>query len=48
MVERERIKPEMDALRWYCKDNNKQILYEKWFFCTDLGKQLGPVVQVTT
>ena len=46
VIERDRIKPETDALRWYCKNDPDKILYEKWFFCEDLGKQLVPVVQV--
>ena len=51
VCERERIQDneELDAMRWYCIDfdsnaNESDILYEKWFYCSDLGTQLGPIV----
>ena len=54
VIERQRIKDkdEFDCLRYYrCdfdpneKDENK-ILWEKWFYCYNLGTQLPPVVKV--
>ena len=30
--------------RYYCEDNST-ILFEKWFHCTDLGKDLVPIVK---
>ncbi len=51
MVERQRLKTEMDCLRYYVndfdedeKDENK-VLWEKYFYCYDLGTQLPPVVK---
>jgi len=44
VVERERRKHEFDALRWYIP-NELQVLWEKWFYCYDLGVQLGPVIE---
>ena len=54
VIERRRNKQknEIDALRYYVsdfdpneKDENK-ILWEKWFFCSNLGTQLPPIVKV--
>eukprot|EP00483_Globobulimina_turgida_P007823 UN07838 len=51
VVERQRLKTEMDCLRYYVndfdedeKDENK-VLWEKYFYCYDLGTQLPPVVK---
>ncbi len=33
----------LDSLRWYC-EQCKQVVYEESFYCTDLGKQLKPVI----
>ena len=52
VIERQRVKPEMDCLRYYVRDydknekNEARVLWEKWFFCTNLGTQLPPVVKV--
>ena len=35
----------MDGLRFYTNENNEQVLFEEWFHCTDLGKQLKPVIE---
>jgi len=46
VIERERVQGESDALRYYSDFNLcKQVLWERHFRCTDLGKDLGPVVQ---
>ena len=38
--------PELDGLRWYTDfDNPTEILWEKFFHCWDLGRDLVPVVQ---
>lgn len=42
--ERARKESEKDALRWYC-EKCKEIVYEEWFHCTDLGTQLKPVIE---
>ncbi|CAB3991681.1 3-hydroxyanthranilate 3,4-dioxygenase-like [Paramuricea clavata] len=44
VIEREREEGEQDCLRYYCEDNST-ILFEKWFHCTDLGKDLVPIVK---
>uniref|UniRef100_A0A7S3PML7 3-hydroxyanthranilate 3,4-dioxygenase n=1 Tax=Aplanochytrium stocchinoi TaxID=215587 RepID=A0A7S3PML7_9STRA len=48
VVERERNKSEneVDGLRWYTDFNNcDQILWERYFYCGDLGRDLVPVVK---
>lgn len=44
VIERERQEGEQDCLRYYC-DDGVTILFEKWFHCTNLGKDLVPIVQ---
>lgn len=34
----------MDGLRFYTNENNEEVLFERWFHCTDLGTQLKPVI----
>nr|ADD24293.1 3-hydroxyanthranilate 3,4-dioxygenase [Lepeophtheirus salmonis] len=43
VVERDRLNFEKDCLRYYV-DGSKEILFEKWFKCTDLSTQLPPVI----
>jgi 3-hydroxyanthranilate 3,4-dioxygenase len=43
VMERERRAGELDALRFYA-DGFGAVLYEEWFHCTDLGKDLKPVI----
>jgi 3-hydroxyanthranilate 3,4-dioxygenase len=43
VMERARRKGEMDGLRYYTADFGR-TLYEEWFHCTDLGKDLKPVI----
>ncbi|XP_067681901.1 3-hydroxyanthranilate 3,4-dioxygenase-like [Haliotis asinina] len=48
VIERERFQEEKDGLRYYVEDEGKptlQSLYEQWFYCEDLGTQLGPVIK---
>ena len=49
VLEREREQSESDCLRWYFPDDeakaNPRVLYEEWFYCHDLGVQLGPVIK---
>ena len=44
VIERERLPEERDGLRYYCKDDHT-VLWEKFFYCEDLGTQLGPVIK---
>ncbi|XP_004582823.2 3-hydroxyanthranilate 3,4-dioxygenase [Ochotona princeps] len=44
VVERRRLETELDGLRYYV-DNTTDVLYEKWFYCEDLGTQLAPIIQ---
>lgn len=44
VIERERSTDERDGLRYYV-DNSTDILWEEWFYCYDLGTQLGPVIK---
>nr|XP_046258791.1 3-hydroxyanthranilate 3,4-dioxygenase [Scatophagus argus] len=44
VVERRRLLTETDCLRYYV-DNTTTILFEKWFYCEDLGTQLVPIIK---
>ncbi|XP_019945431.1 3-hydroxyanthranilate 3,4-dioxygenase [Paralichthys olivaceus] len=44
VVERRRLLTETDCLRYYV-DNTIDILFEKWFYCQDLGTQLVPIIK---
>lgn len=44
VIERERSKEEFDGLRYYI-DGTTDPLWEEWFYCYDLGIQLGPVIK---
>ncbi|XP_008056638.1 3-hydroxyanthranilate 3,4-dioxygenase [Carlito syrichta] len=44
VVERRRLKTELDGLRYYVGDS-VDVLFEKWFYCEDLGTQLAPIIQ---
>lgn len=44
VIERERFTSELDCLRYYCADN-KEVLWEKWFYCRDLVVDLPPAVR---
>ncbi|XP_061225691.1 3-hydroxyanthranilate 3,4-dioxygenase isoform X2 [Neopsephotus bourkii] len=44
VIERERLKTEIDGLRYYVRDSTN-VLFEKWFHCEDLGTQLAPIIQ---
>ncbi|MEE6474108.1 hypothetical protein FKM82_010272 [Ascaphus truei] len=43
VIERRRTETEIDNLRYYVEDST-EVLYEKWFDCEDLGKQLVPIM----
>lgn len=44
VIERRRLKTELDGLRYYVGDTT-DVLFEKWFYCEDLGTQLAPIIQ---
>ncbi|XP_076830855.1 3-hydroxyanthranilate 3,4-dioxygenase isoform X1 [Brachyhypopomus gauderio] len=44
VVERRRLPSERDCLRYYV-DRSTDILFERWFYCEDLGTQLIPVIE---
>ncbi|XP_028324704.1 3-hydroxyanthranilate 3,4-dioxygenase [Gouania willdenowi] len=44
VMERRRLLTETDCLRYYV-DNTTDILFEKWFYCQDLGTQLVPIIK---
>ncbi|CAL8299335.1 unnamed protein product [Merluccius merluccius] len=44
VVERRRLLTETDCLRYYV-DDSIDILFEKWFYCENLGTQLVPVIK---
>ncbi|XP_037663545.1 3-hydroxyanthranilate 3,4-dioxygenase isoform X2 [Choloepus didactylus] len=44
VIERRRLKTELDGLRYYIGDTT-DILFEKWFYCENLGTQLAPIIQ---
>ena len=43
VIEIERPKDTLDALRWYC-ETCQAVVYEERFYCYDLGQQLIPVI----
>lgn len=47
VVERKRqLGTEMDGLRWYVDfEKCDEVLYERYFYCDDLGRDLVPVIQ---
>ncbi|OBS72966.1 hypothetical protein A6R68_12461 [Neotoma lepida] len=44
VIERRRLESELDGLRYYVGDT-VNVLFEKWFYCKDLGTQLAPIIQ---
>ncbi|XP_037533456.1 3-hydroxyanthranilate 3,4-dioxygenase [Nematolebias whitei] len=44
VVERRRLLTETDCLRYYV-DSTTDILFERWFYCEDLGTQLVPIIK---
>merc|ERR1712013_232203 len=44
VIERERMPEETDGLRYFV-EGTTDILFERWFFCDDLGVQLKPVIE---
>lgn len=46
VIERRRADDELDGLRWYTDfDACEEVLYERYFHCGDLGRDLVPVVK---
>jgi 3-hydroxyanthranilate 3,4-dioxygenase len=46
VIERERDPAaEYDGLRYYVDDTNKEILWQRFFHCKDLGKELVPLIK---
>ena len=44
VIERERLRTETDGLRYYVGDTT-DTLFERWFYCDDLGVQLKPIIE---
>jgi len=44
VVERDRLPKELDCLRYYV-EGSTDTLFERWFYCDDLGAQLGPIIK---
>lgn len=44
VIERKRSLDERDGVRWFVP-NSTQVLYEKWFYCQDLGTELIPLIK---
>ncbi|KAM5318706.1 LOW QUALITY PROTEIN: 3-hydroxyanthranilate 3,4-dioxygenase [Glossophaga mutica] len=44
VIEWRRLNTELDGLRYYLGDTT-DVLFEKWFYCEDLGTQLAPIIQ---
>ena len=44
VIERKRSLNEKDGVRWFVP-NSTQVLYEKWFYCKDLGTELIPLIK---
>lgn len=44
VIERERMKTEHDCLRYFV-EGTTETLFERWFYCEDLGTELGPVIK---
>ncbi|XP_051506938.1 3-hydroxyanthranilate 3,4-dioxygenase isoform X2 [Myxocyprinus asiaticus] len=44
VVERRRLCSETDGLRYFV-DNSTDVLFERWFYCQNLGTQLVPIIK---
>lgn len=45
VIEREREEGELDSMCWFVDEVSNTILWEKYFICKDLGKDLVPVFE---
>jgi 3-hydroxyanthranilate 3,4-dioxygenase len=45
VIERAREPGELDSLCWFVDEISDEVLWERYFVCTDLGKDLVPIVQ---
>ncbi|KAK1171079.1 3-hydroxyanthranilate 3,4-dioxygenase [Acipenser oxyrinchus oxyrinchus] len=43
VIERQRLQSETDGLRYYV-DNSTAVLFERWFYCENLGVQLPAII----
>lgn len=44
VIERERGTDELDGLRYFVDEENKEVLWQRYFQCTNLGAQLVPLI----
>ncbi len=44
VIERRRNLDEKDSVRWFVPDTS-DVLYDKWFYCEDLGTVLVPLIK---
>ncbi|XP_051773010.1 3-hydroxyanthranilate 3,4-dioxygenase isoform X4 [Ctenopharyngodon idella] len=44
VVERRRLRSETDGLRYFVA-NSTDVLFERWFYCENLGTQLVPIIK---
>uniref|UniRef100_A0A671MC65 3-hydroxyanthranilate 3,4-dioxygenase n=1 Tax=Sinocyclocheilus anshuiensis TaxID=1608454 RepID=A0A671MC65_9TELE len=44
VVERRRLRSETDGLRYFV-DDSTDVLFERWFYCENLGTQLVPIIK---
>ena len=45
VIERMRPEGELDGLRYFTDDTNKEVLWQRFFHVTDLGQQLVPLIE---
>eukprot|EP00758_Cryptobia_borreli_P006928 Tbor_TRINITY_DN5222_c0_g7::TRINITY_DN5222_c0_g7_i2::g.16377::m.16377/K00452/HAAO; 3-hydroxyanthranilate 3,4-dioxygenase len=45
VIEHRRQESDMDGLVYFVDDSNKEVLFQRFFHCTDLGRQLKPLIE---